>query len=222
MADKTKIEWADPTVTIEQRLLATGDFVVDSNGRIWRVRRRGRGCPLCRAENNTGGYLQVRRMVNGFRIHALAHRVVWTHFFGPIPRGLVINHENGIKDDNRPENLKVVTHSENCSHAHRTRLRDQRGEGNPAHKLTDSEVVKIRLAYAQGGMIQQNLADMFGVSHKTISKIVRGERRATAGGPINGKDHRHNACARDPVTGQFIKTDRLLAGVIHDGMPKGS
>ena len=42
------------------------------------------------------------------------HRYVWTQAHGEIPKGMVIHHINGIKTDNRLENLKLVTHKENC------------------------------------------------------------------------------------------------------------
>ena len=50
------------------------------------------------------------------------HRVIWERVNGPIPEGMEINHLNGIKDDNRLENLEVVTHSDNVKHAHKTGL----------------------------------------------------------------------------------------------------
>lgn len=37
------------------------------------------------------------------------HRLIWEAFNGPIPEGLVINHKNGIRNDNRLCNLEVCT-----------------------------------------------------------------------------------------------------------------
>jgi hypothetical protein len=36
----------------------------------------------------------------------------------------------------------------------------------------------------------QQIGDLFGVTHKHVSKIVRGERRPKQGGPTGGYDHR--------------------------------
>lgn len=43
----------------------------------------------------------------------LAHRVLWEVFNGEIPAGMEIDHINTIKTDNRIENLRLVTSSEN-------------------------------------------------------------------------------------------------------------
>lgn len=58
---------------------------------------------------NHNGYRQI--MMKGKRY--MEHRVIYEMRRGPIPDGLEIDHINGVKDDNRIENLRVVTHAEN-------------------------------------------------------------------------------------------------------------
>lgn len=43
----------------------------------------------------------------------LAHRIIWEMFNGPITDGMQIDHINHIRDDNRIENLRLVSHIEN-------------------------------------------------------------------------------------------------------------
>ena len=43
-----------------------------------------------------------------------AHRFVYECFHGVIPNGMVIDHINDIKDDNRIKNLQMMTQQENC------------------------------------------------------------------------------------------------------------
>ena len=206
MGADTKIEWAD--LSLEQRILASGRVRVDDEGRIYWA-RNGK-----RAEHRTPqGYLQVRVMLNGVRMHAGAHRVVWVYFNGPIPDGFVINHLDGNKAFNKPSNIECCTPSENAKHAHRTGLVDQRGSRNPISKLTADQVAQLRSRYAAGGVTQVVLAAQFGVSFQTVSKLVRGERRTVDPGAIGNYQNRRSSAVRKKAAG------RLLDGRTWDEVP---
>jgi hypothetical protein len=166
---------------------------IDSEGRIWRVGKRGydrwagevrtNRCERVRAEKTIpSGYLIVRAMVDGKRMTGMAHRLVWRHNYGPLADGLVINHRNGVKTDNRPENIELVTRSENARHATRVlevgRAADQCGEKNHAAKLTTQQVEEIRRRRATGEKLHPIAAD-FGVAFQTVSRIARGTRRGS-------------------------------------------
>lgn len=197
-----------------------GELEIDDAGRIWRIAMRhglkSGGATLVpvarrRAEHRLpSGYLQMRRSVEGRRSYASAHRVVWQFFNGAIPPGLCVNHKNGIKSDNRPENLELVTYSENMRHAHRTGLADEFGERNPAATLSNDVVEAIRGAYGRGGVRMVDLARSYGISFQHVSAIVRGRRRPRQGGEVDDTDHREAFAARDPETGRFVGTDETL------------
>ena len=55
------------------------------------------------------GYRELK--YNGTRV--LAHRLIWEMFNGSIAEGLQIDHINGIRDDNRINNLRLVTNAQN-------------------------------------------------------------------------------------------------------------
>lgn len=40
------------------------------------------------------------------------HRVIWEEYFGKIPSGLIVHHKNGNKEDNRIENLEIMSRAE--------------------------------------------------------------------------------------------------------------
>lgn len=152
-------------------LVKAGVWEIDHLGRIWN-KDKGKRIEY----GDSRGYLRVYKGTNGVRISTGAHRLVYHHFKGEIPHRKVINHINGIKRDNRPENLEAVTPSENMKHAYRTGLRNQDGERNNASKLTDNQALEIRETYAIGGITKTRLAAKFGVSQTTVSNIVRGKR----------------------------------------------
>ena len=186
-------------------LVKEKELQIDDSGRVWRIKirygLRSGGSALRtinkkRAENKGWEYLRVSAMRDGHRIHCLAHRLIWQNFFGDIPDGLCINHKNGKKFDNRPSNLELVTYSQNSRHARRTGLLDQSGEKNPASKLTDEQVVKIRRMYINERISQTDIAKEFAVSFQTISDIIRGKTRTKQGGPACNQDNRFSGNRR--------------------------
>ena len=56
------------------------------------------------------GYVQLNKRVNGERWE---HRVVYEKHHGPIPKGMQIHHINGNKQDNRIENLAMLSDKDN-------------------------------------------------------------------------------------------------------------
>lgn len=61
------------------------------------------------------GYLHIRLWKNKKKHMFLVHRLIWTSFNGPIPKGMEINHLNEDKTDNRLENLNLLTRTENVN-----------------------------------------------------------------------------------------------------------
>jgi DNA-binding XRE family transcriptional regulator len=57
-------------------------------------------------------------------------------------------------------------------------LRSEKNKGinNPQHKLTEEQVIQIKLLLKEGKLTQQEIADIFGVSQMTISLIKSGKK----------------------------------------------
>jgi HNH endonuclease/NUMOD4 motif len=106
------------------------------------------------------------------------HRLVLLTFMGDAP-GMQANHKNGIKTDNRLENLEWVTGSENRSHAWRTGLIKNTENRNAAalrrakkwRKLTDEQAADVRMQVASG-VTQTDVARNYGVDRRAIYKII--------------------------------------------------
>ena len=114
-------------------------------------------------------YLQVVLSKGDIRKVHTVHRLVVEAFLGPSPTGKSqVNHRNGIKNDNRVENLEWVSAKENVVHAYATGLSAGRaGEQNPLAKLTESDVRAIR----DSSEPQSVLARRYGVVQQTISRV---------------------------------------------------
>jgi len=69
------------------------------------------------------GYLRCWQMGK----ECLFHRVIYAAHFGPIPPGHDIHHKNGVKHDNRLENLECLPHSEHSRRHSNTQRRDDAG-----------------------------------------------------------------------------------------------
>ena len=76
----------------------------------WKEWRRGRRKSLLAGTVNKKGY---RSVCFPDKTYMYAHRIVWEIHFGAIPDGMDIDHINHDRDDNRIENLRLVTRQAN-------------------------------------------------------------------------------------------------------------
>lgn len=83
---------------------------------------------ILKTTNNPNKYQVVKLLdKDGVRKDHYIHRLVAETFL-PWDERLEVNHKNGLKNDNRVENLEMVTHSDNMKHAHTEGLIDNRGD----------------------------------------------------------------------------------------------
>lgn len=104
--------------------------VIDSIGRPRTIRGKAR-----KQQKNWCGYRQVMLSMDGKARWYRIHQLVAMAFLKKVPSLHEINHKDGNKDNNSPENLEYVTRKYNINHAHATGLM------NPFKKA----VVKISL-----------------------------------------------------------------------------
>lgn len=103
----------------------------------------------------------------------LAHRFAWEQAHGLVPDGLCVLHRCDVPSCVNPAHLFLGTKSEN-SRDMVTKNRQSRGEARPASKLDAESVLTIRRE-AANGVARSLLASRFGVSDKTVGRIVRRE-----------------------------------------------
>lgn len=132
---------------------------------------------------NYKGYLRVDLYKDGQRKRHQVHRLVLEVFIGLCPKGMECRHLDGNPQNNRLDNLKWGTRSENQQDriAHGTSnkgLTYNCGENQGSHKMTEKQILEIRKLYktklssGKRKYSQRQLAQMFNVTQTTIKDIV--------------------------------------------------
>lgn len=155
----------------EVRSLTRTQLMNDPKGRLRPRTFTGR---ILKCTRSKKGYPMVSFTApNKKRHHAYVHDLVLFAWRGPKPVGLECRHKNGIPCDNRLANLRYGTRKSN---AHDRRLHGKPyicGEQIGVSKLTNKQVRWIKRN--SGLFSRRKMAAKLGVTHATISRIVRGE-----------------------------------------------
>lgn len=91
-----------------------GLYEVSNYGRV-RSLKFGKVKMMKLVKRKKRGYLHVSLYKNGKMKTYTVHRLVWIAFNGPIPDGYELDHIDGDKTNSNLNNLRCVTHKENCN-----------------------------------------------------------------------------------------------------------
>lgn len=137
------------------------NYIVYDTGIVWSNRKN----KYIKPHKIGNGYIQID--INGKPMYL--HRLIATLFIPNPENKPQVNHIDGNPQNNDVSNLEWCTQSENNIHANRTGLRKKK-----RRKLTDNDVVWVKQLNVTG-YPQRLIGIIFGVSHPTIGKILRGE-----------------------------------------------
>ena len=149
------------------------DYFIDKVGNIYslknpRFHRNKEGLHRIKPISSFG-YKRVNIYKNGKGSYRRIHCLMLETFIGPRPKGMCARHLNDIRDDNRIENLKWGTASENYNDAIKNK-KIKLGEDRPNSKLTNKQVIEIRKLKDKFTYLE--ISKKYNVSKATITHIM--------------------------------------------------
>lgn len=161
-----KSVWYDVTSTFKKEVIEMGDQQQSNNQEEWkvipfankysvsnigRVKRNDSGI-VRKPDIDKDGYHKYQLKDNsGRRRKFFSHRLVALIFIGETPGLDQVNHKNGVKDDNRVENLEWTTSSGNRQHAFDSGIQKPvYGEAHGNAVLTSELAREIGRLYSEG------------------------------------------------------------------------
>jgi hypothetical protein len=160
-------------VEIWKPVVGYPQYEVSTHGRIKRVAascgtKQGK---VLNPWHKKNGYLAVGLSVDCKVVTKLVHRLVAEAWIGDVA-GLDVCHNNGVRDDNRVENLRIDTRQGNMKDVvkHDTHIR---GERCGTNKYAESMIRELKKEIAQGKVLRQ-LAEKYGMPATTVYGIADG------------------------------------------------
>ena len=172
----------DKSLQAALKLIEKGVIEIRPDGSIWRLKvgKGGHGWRDCKpylagSIHKYSKYRVVSWMENKTLYSVRAHRLVYVHFFGPIPEGYEIHHKNNNKIDNRPENLELVTHKQNMRKAADDGLyQNVHGSNNPCARVDERTIERACQELAKGKKVV-GVAQELGIDVHILYNMTRGE-----------------------------------------------
>lgn len=164
-----------------------GLYQVSNLGRVRSFPRRGthtNKIHILKPGINHKGYLQVG-LVNKGKSHSYkVHRLVADAFIQNLNRKEQVNHINGVKTDNRVENLEWCTNKENMKHAWKMGLRSK--EKTYYHGKEHCNSVSIEQYTLNGEFIKKwycvrDVERTLGFDNRNLCACCRGKRPTAYG-----------------------------------------
>lgn len=154
-------------------------YGIDINGDIWSCRFNpdkfySQWSKLVR-RLDTKGYYQFSYTLLGKKRYTMVHKLMALAYLPKVEGTTEVNHKNGIRTDNRIENLEWVSRGQNIKHSYDILKRKRiQGTMNRKAKLNDEKVREIKKMI--GILTIREIAKMYDTHHSLIQGIKDGKR----------------------------------------------
>ena len=151
-----------------------GEYMVSDCGELYSVKN---GSPVLLKGGSNGKYRSFSLRKDGVQYQKSLHRLVAEAFIENPEDKPEVNHIDGNKLNNTPENLEWVSSKDNKRHAilagkyKNLGKNSPKGEDSKKAKLTENQVKEIRKRVA-GGEFKRAIAREYGVSDTLVRFIV--------------------------------------------------
>jgi YesN/AraC family two-component response regulator len=147
-----------------------GKYAVTEDGRLWSYPNSQHSGRFLKLQKHNGGYQHTILLGKLFLVHRL---VAMTYL--PNKKDLPqVNHINGVKTDNRVENLEWCTNSENLFHSVKIgTYNHSRIDSDNYFKKIKREDIKEILHLCSEGLTHQQIADTFNISRSYVQYLSK-------------------------------------------------
>lgn len=123
------------------------------------------------------GYLIVSLCNKGTVRKFPNHRLVAKAFLIPQNNDTIVNHKDGIKTNNKLDNLEWSTFAKNNKHSYDRGLNIPKyGENNFATKISSDIILEIK-KLSKEGLSFNKISKLYNISAPYVGQIVKGKRR---------------------------------------------